>query len=67
MTDDQKLAKLEALEDQAWSQGWTIWSSQGWQPIVNQNLEIIERCQRIRANLQRPSPTDVTTPEWVVT
>ena len=51
MTDDEKLAKIGQLENKAWTDGWTKWESTGWQSVVNENLETIERCQRIRANI----------------
>lgn len=48
MTDDEKLAKLQEFEDQQ----WTDFNHEMHDNSMNTAiLEDIERCQRIRANL----------------
>jgi len=63
MTDDEKLAKLDEIESQAWFAPWAKWPSTGYAP--NHDLEIIERCQRIRARLAKDTLLDerVKTPD----
>ena len=59
MTDDEKLAKLDNIEFGAWDKigHWKLLEK------LLTPLELIERCQRIRANLQeewrRPKVTRV--------
>ena len=50
MTDDDKLAKLQIFEDQAWKD-----LNNEFHEIDEDEacIKIIERCQNIRANLER--------------
>ena len=45
MTDDEKLAELAMMEAFAWERFDMSWGDKV------ENLEVIERCQRIRVNL----------------
>ena len=59
MTDDEKLAILHRLE----VEGWTILDVITADTPIIANLDIIERCQRIRANLKDKScKLEVTCP-----
>ena len=49
MTDQDKLEKLEEAEQKAWEGDWMKWYENG--KDVNDQLEVIERCQRIRTGL----------------
>lgn len=52
MTDDEKLAKLIEIESSAWEQVVVEDISIGVPGLPRYQLEIIERCQRIRANIE---------------
>ena len=56
MTNDEKMELVSSQEDLAWLQ---LRSMSGDKV---RSLEVIERCQRIRAGLQSPGPTTVSTP-----
>lgn len=49
MTDDEKLAKIEALENGFWNS--LDGRDSEW---LHKNIASLERCQRIRANLKGP-------------
>ena len=53
MTDAEKLAKLDEAEQKAWDGTWMKWSTNGRERDIRDRLEIIERCQRIRENLEQ--------------
>ena len=55
MTDDEKLALLEMFEEIAWEGLQRIADASEGNPVSSityYDLETIERCQRVRANLR---------------
>ena len=63
MTDDEKLSKLEETEQRAWGGNWMKWTPSGWEREVSEHLDIIERCQRIRAYIEAQNPREGTASE----
>ena len=57
MTDDEKLARIESLEHGFWVSLDGALDSE-W---LHKNLASIERCQRIRANLQANQDVELPT------
>ena len=54
MTDDEKLKRLDELELSVWDSldvGWSGDDLKAHDQELTTDLEIIERCQRIRANI----------------